>query len=324
MAEANREYIDINTFQDIEMYFDKLTKGENVAIGNISDVITVAIKLDGGRFANYEPPYVNAVIANMILAHQEAYKKIVKQLQQDYGVTDLDEEILLQFKLEQGCCEAELKEFNNILETIKTMEPQMQLVTIGAILLGLFGYGAYRLIKQKMVNNKEIALSSIQNNHTENTQIEQNRHTEAIIGSIEKITRDYKLERAVNSSKEKTLKYLNADENLSYEQSGRRSELVTKHQINNYDVEIVEEQQQEIESIEIITGTVSNKSYGTGERKVKFNQKSLWFNRDLLPVEDGIKLETKANSNEPINVEVKLFKNEKGDILRAYLLRVVD
>lgn len=67
--------------------------------------------------------------------------------------------ILLQFKLEEGCCEAELKEFNNILETIKTMGPQMQVLTIGAILLGLFGLGAYKLIKQRLENNKQIALA---------------------------------------------------------------------------------------------------------------------------------------------------------------------
>lgn len=324
MPESNVELININTFQDIEVYFDKLTKGENVAIGDIAETITVAIKLDGGRFTNYEAPYVDAVIANMIIAHQDSYKKIVKQLRKDYGITDLDEEILLQFKLEQGCCEAELKEFNNILETVKTMEPQIQILLLGSVVFGLFCFGAYKLIKQKMEDNKQIALAKIQNNHNENNQAEQNRHTEAIVASIEKITKDYKIEKAVNYSKEKTLKMLNIDENLSYEGSGRRSTLVTKNQIDNYEVEEIVEAQEEIESIEIITGTVSNKSYGTGERKVKFNQKSLWFNRDLLPVPDGIKLEAKANSNEPINVEVKFFKNEKGDILRAYLLRVVD
>lgn len=324
MPESNVELININNFQDIENYFDKLTRGENVAIGDISETITIAIKLDGGRFVDYEAPYVDAVIANMILAHQESYKKIVKQLRKDYSVTDLDEEILLQFRLEQGCCEAELKEFNNILETIKTMEPQMQVLTIGAILLGLFGFGAYKLIKQRLEDNKQIALAQMQNNYNLQNQAEQNRNTEAIVSTIEKITKDYKIEKAVNHSKEKTLKMLNIDETLSYDRNGVRSKQVTKNQIDNYDVEIELNEQEEIESIEQIVVQVATINYTSEEKMVKMVGNSQLFSRDMLPVQDRVTLARRADNNERMTVEVKFFKDQNGKILRAYLLRIVD
>lgn len=55
---------------------------------------------------------------------------------------------------------------------------------------------------------------------------------------LKKITKDYKIEKAVNHSKEKTLKMLNIDETISYDRNGIRSNQVTQNQIDNYDVEI--------------------------------------------------------------------------------------
>lgn len=315
MAEEIREYaVDINTFQDIEVYFDRLTKGENVKIGRIAENITVAIKLDGGRFTNYEAPYVNAVIATMILAHQESYKKIVKQLKKDYNITDLDEEILLQFKLEEGCLEATFEQVNKLLENIKTMSPKMQVFVLSTVVLGLFGIGSYNLISQNMQNNQEIARAKVQN-----------ENTIQVIEAVDKVRSNAKLEKAVNESKEKTLKKLNVDENLSYQQSDGRTVLVTKNQIDNYEPKIQEAPPvQEVESTEIITIRVASINYGSEERMVKIVGNSHLFNRDMLTVQDRIKLAGKADNNESINVEVKFIKDQNDKILKAYLLRIVD
>lgn len=313
MPESNIELININTFQDIEVYFDKLTKGENVAIGEIAETITVAIKLDGGRFTNYEAPYVDAVIANMIIAHQDAYKKIVKQLKKDYGVSDLDEEILLQFKLEAGCLEAKLKEVNKLLEHIKNMSPKMQIFVLSTVVLGLFGIGSYNLISQNMQYNQEIARAKVQ---TENTI--------QIIEAVDKVRSNAKLEKAVNESKEKTLKKLNIDENLSYQRDSGRTSQVTKNEITNYEPTIQAPAVQEIETIETITIRVASINYGTEERMVKIIGNSHLFNRDMLTVQDRIKLAGKADNNEPINVEVKFIKDQNDKIIKAYLLRIVD
>lgn len=313
MPESNVELININNFQDIEFYFDKLTKGENVAIGDIAETITVAIKLDGGRFINYEAPYVDAVIANMIIAHQDAYKKIVKQLRKDYGVTDLDEEILLQFKLEAGCLEAKLKEINRLMEHIKGMTPKMQVFVLSTIVLGVFGVASYNLISQNMRDNQEIARTKAQ---TENVI--------QIIEAVDKVRSNAKLEKAVNEPKEKTLKKLNVDENLSYQRDSGRTVQVTKNEITNYDSTIQEPPVQEIETIETITIKVAAINYGDDQKMVKIVGNSQLFSRDFLSVPDRIKLAGKADNNEQINVSVKFFKDQKGKILRAYLLSIVE
>lgn len=322
MPESTIELVSINTFQDIESYFNRLTKGENVGIGEISETITISIKLDGGRFINYEAPYVDAVIANMVLAHQESYKRIVKQLDKNYGINDFDSELLLQFKLEQGCCEAELKAVKDILEVIKDMPVESQIATIAALLIGFLGVGAYRLIKQNMQNNKEIVVATM--SHNERSEIEQDRHAE-VIHAIDKMSNDYIIEKAVNYSKEKTLKLLNIDENLSYQaDNGTRTAQVTKNQIDNYEVNVPEQVNQEIESVDIITIKVATMSYGTDEKMVKTIGSSQLFNRDMLTIQDRITLAGKADNNESINVEVKFIKDQNEKILRAYLLKIVE
>ena len=71
--------LNIRTKEDLKVVQNAILNNEDFVLGEINP-IPYTIKLDGGRFENYDLDYIDADVAKIILSHQENYTKLLNEL----------------------------------------------------------------------------------------------------------------------------------------------------------------------------------------------------------------------------------------------------
>jgi hypothetical protein len=308
------EIVDIMTFQDIQKYLDRLTKGENVEIGKVVDSITATIKLSGGRFENYEPPYINSAIAEVIIAHQESYEKTVNVLKKDFGIKHFDNKKMLQFKLEKGSAEAILQEINVFIEALRGLPVEVQILAISSFLVGSISIAAFSVWKQKINANKEVALRQSDNDR----EIK-------IVETIQKLMENKKIEEAVNYSKLKTTKILEDDETLTYiEDDEIVSDPIKNTDKNKYIVEVSPELYEEETIDKELRNVVVQAVDYIKEGGVKFINSTQLYDKNTLSSSDKMLLARKAENKETISFKIRIIKDRYSHkTIKAFLMEII-
>jgi hypothetical protein len=309
------EIVNIITFQDIQKYFDRLTKGENVEIGKVADNITATIKLSGGRFENYEPPYINSAIAEVIIAHQESYEKTVNVLKKDFGIKHFDSKKMLQFKLEKGSAEAVLQEINVFIEALRGLPVEVQILIISSLLVGPISIYAFSIWKQKINANKEVALRQSDNDREVK-----------VVETIQKLVENKRIEEAVNYSKLKTTKILEDDETLTYiEDDEIVSDPIKNTDKDKYTVEappeLYEEETIDKELRNVIVQVVDYIKEGG----VKFVNSTQLYDKNTLSSSDKMLLARKAENKEAISFKIRIIKDKHSHkTVKAFLMEIIN
>lgn len=278
----------INTLQDLKTLQEKLINGENIIIGEVSN-ITHTIKLNGGRFNNYDISYINADIAKIILSYQESYTKTACILEKDYGISTIDKNLLIRFKLEKGCLKIEINDFlKSILEAVKNMESLHKTilgVTIAIVAGGYFSYSKYL-------------------EHDENIiKLQKEENTRELLASLKA---DKELQNAINEPKLTTLRSLQDDESATFNDE---SEAITKADINKYEFKDI------IDTTATSDITDEFNIYGfeiTNDKKRKFklkvDDKLRWVWADMISAGDRMILADAIEKSAAIKLKLRVIK----------------
>ncbi|EAK3027384.1 hypothetical protein DA511_08905, partial [Campylobacter coli] len=101
--------LSINSVDDLLVIFEKLSNGENIKVTEVG-TIQHTIKLQGGRFENYNIGYIDAEIARVIDSYQDSFYRVADILKKDFGIDGIDKNKLIRFYLGEGSLEIKTDE----------------------------------------------------------------------------------------------------------------------------------------------------------------------------------------------------------------------
>jgi len=293
----------ITSVEDIQHIHEAILKNEQVEIGEIKP-IHFKIKLDGGRFTNYDPKFIDKFVAITILSQQANYEKMLKEIEKQYNVKIPDKSKLLKFELEKGSLEL-LTELPALMEVFKNMESIHQLYAVLSIAGGWFTYLGFSKYMENQ--QKEIELKS-QEKLKELDGEERKRYSETVnkaLVSMKEIANNVTLQKVINKPKEDLSTNLEANEVLTFNND-------TEHKITNnssqsfaYIPPQVDDIEEEIED----TYTIANYHFKSEEKYFKLDGISKLANSLAMPAAKRIKLLSKAEKQESVKLKLKIIRD---------------
>lgn len=311
--------LNITSIEEIEKVKEAILNNESFEIGEIKP-IPFKLKLDGGRFENYNPKFVDKFVARAILTEQENYEKVLKEIEKLYNIKIPEDLKVLQFELEKGSLEL-LTELVGLAEVFKNMESIHQLYAVLGITGGWFSYLGFSKFLESRKSELEIKSKEI----TQTLQgEEQARYLDTInktVEALKDISNNTNLQKAINKPKQEIASMLNEDESLSI--NDNTHDKIRKINTNKFDfvAPVAEDLEEEI----IDFYNIDNYFFRSQEKYFKLSGISTLINSLPMSAEKRIKIISKAESQESIQLKIKFIKDGlTNKIKNAYLLDYIE
>jgi len=293
----------ITSIEDIKHIQEAILNNEEISIGEITP-IHFKLKLDGGRFQDYNPRFIDKFVAKVILSQQNNYEKFLKEVEKQYNVKISPEAKLLKFELEKGSLEL-LTDMLGLMEVFKNMESIHQLYAVLGIAGGWFthlGFSNYMHTQQK-----ELELKS-EEKLKELSIDEQAAYIETInktVQALKEVALNPTLQKAINQPKQELSSMLQDNETLVI--NDNTSHKITNDSVSNFDYTPpqVPDIEEELEDIY----TVSNYFFTSQEKYFKLDGISKNANSLSMPVAKRIELLSKAEKQEPVKLKLKIIRD---------------
>lgn len=307
--------LNIESIADIQKIKEAILNHDDFKIGEIKPLV-YKIKLDGGRFKDYDINYITADVAAIIISEQKNYLKFLNEIEKKLGITFTDESKRLQFKLGEGSLE--IIDENMMLEVIKQMESEHLMLVLLGFAVAWFGHAIYaKHIEKELAQinaKKEVTLKELEGAERE----EYLNTTNEAIAALKEVALSKPLQDSVNNHTGQILSKLKDDETLQV-QDGTEQLLV------NTDVTRYEYQEPDIEDIEeILTQEYEISTYDYNKKMFKLSGIAVLANTDILdPLTRG-KLVTTAEKTNTLKLEVKIIKDGTTNKIKSlYILDVL-
>lgn len=315
----NKKVLNIESIEDLEIIKNAILNNEDFELGEIKP-IPFKLKLSGGRFENYDPNYVDKFVAKAILTEQENYERVLKEIEKLYNVKIPEDAKLLKFQLEKGSLDL-ITEFIGLTEVIKNMESIHQLYSVLGITGGIvsfFGFSKYLDIRKSEleIKSKEV-IQKLSGEEREKYLDTINKTVEA----MKDISNNTNLQKAINKPKKEIASMLEEHETLSMFDDTKH--IITKNNADNF--EFVTPVTDDIEEEIVDIYNIDNFFFRSKEKYFKIVGIKTLINSLPLPADKRIKLISKAEAQEPVNLKVKFIKDGLTDkIKEAFLLDYVE
>ena len=312
--------IEIHSVVDLIRAKDAMieTRGD-VRITQVSE-LEYTIKLDGGRFSDFDFNYINADIAKIILDYQTQYNAFVNGLEQKFSIQIPQSQRMLKFKLERGCLEISADITNLLIEAVRNMQDWQTMVVFIVAIGGWFAYSSYH--KYTELQAKNIDLQAQQSRD----EAEQKR-LEAVSQMVKDLSSDRSLQAPANQVKKSVASVLQDDEKafIAPQIEEQASRPLTSADKDRFRVILPPEQ--ELPDVEEETDGIFHIDAQHFTPNKPFRLKELRFNvnSDVISVEKRMDIIRKADRQEPVRLKIKLIKDARtGDIKQAYILDVLN
>ena len=308
------QILNIRDFNDVLAAQTAILKNEEFELGEIKP-LKFKIKIDGGRFTNYDIDYVDAKVAKIILSYQSNYNKLLDELEKKFGIKFTNEDKILKFKLGRGSLEL-LSELLNLKEVLKTMDSKDLMYTILTIAGMWFSYLGYTKYLEKEAKKIEIE-KEIKEKELDGE--EKVKYVEIINNTLEtfkEIMLDKKLQDAINTPKKEVLSILEENEkiidnNIEYTSSSSSQFEYIKPNIEDTE-EIIDEK---IVTLDSYIFTHEGKPF-------KIQGLAPLANSSVLDASKRMKLISKAESQQQVKLKLKVIKD--GITKRAKEVYILD
>lgn len=293
----------ITSVKDIQRIQEAILNNETVEIGEIKP-IHFKLKLDGGRFENYNPKFIDKFVAKTILSQQTNYERFLKEIEKQYNVKISKEAKLLKFELEKGSLEL-LTDLLALTEVFKNMESTHQLYAVLGIAGGWLSYLGFGKYMEKMQHELEVKsqekLKELDGKEKENYLQTINKTIEA----LKEVALNPELQKAINKPKQELSAMLEDDEVLTLNDD-------TSHKITNSSASSFEYVAPQVEDIEEeVEGTYTICSYYFRSEEKYFKLDGIAKNANSLtmPAAKRLKLLSKAEEQKPVTLKLKIIKD---------------
>jgi len=311
--------INIETVEDIQRIEKAILNNEDFKIGEIKP-IPFKLKLDGGRFQEYNPKFIDKFVAKIILSQQLNYEKLLKEIEKQYNVKISSEAKLLKFELEKGSLEL-LTDLLGLMEVFKNMESIHQLYAILGITGGLFSYMGF----SKYLEHKKLEIETKSKETADKLSgEEQKRYLDTInkaVEAIKEISKDVVIQKAINKPKKDIAKILEDNETLVINDDVDHK--ITKSKADEFDVipPQVEDIEEEIEDVY----NISAYYFRSKEKYFKLDGVSEYANSITISVKKRMRMIAKAEAQQPVKLKLKIIKDGiTKKIKEVYILDYIE
>lgn len=305
----NKE-ISITSLKELLELKDSLLQNpREVNITHISG-LEYEIKLDGGRFKDYNPSTIDADIAKLILDYQKSYDEFITAINAHFDI-NVSEKVL-KFHINTGCLNIKVDATEILKEIISKMNSWYGMAVALSIVAGATYYLSYSKGIEadiaKIDAQKEISLSK-----------EETERLNLLKSGLEKAKGDKDLECSINANKRAVTNILQSDEVAYINKSTFPDQPPLTHADTFRSSRI---QTEEAEHTEILEGLISSQDFLKSGKPFKLDNSKLALNSDIISVDDRMYLIKKAENKEPVTLKVKIIK--KGEkVLNSYILEVI-
>lgn len=309
-----KEILDIRNIEDLEKIEQAILENRDFELGEI-EPIPFKLKLDGGRFENYNVKFIDKFVAEIILIQQNNYEKLLKEIEKLYDVKIPEEARILKFELEQGSLDIEAV-LKAITEVIKTMSPEYQLYSIIIIVGGIVtfkGFSSYLEYKKHKLEIKSKEVSERLSGE------EQERYLDTInksIDALKEVSNNAIIQKAINTPKKEIANKLKDDETLSI--NNNDSELITKNDVSRF--EYIAPVATDIEEEVIEESYIDNYKFRSEDKLFKISGISKEADSLSISPEKRIKLITKAEAGEKVKLKIKTIKDGLTNAIKKVMI----
>lgn len=309
--------LNLTSIDEANVIQEAIIKGEEFEIGTISKIPFI-IKLDGGRFNEYDTSYINADIAKIVLSYQTNYSKLIDEIEKKFDLKLDEKDKILQFELRNGCLEIFSDLFDS--EAVKTMKSKHKLYlfsVIAIIIGGSYSYSNYlEYLDSQVKNEKEIRMNTLA---MEDRQDERRKYQETmnqILDINRELITNKKIQKAVNLPKKETLSVLKDGEKLIS---------MDKHTLINTEASNFDYQEPNIEDIEpeaeFKEYTIKYYDFKEDGKPFKVVGIKPLVNSAMLSFNDRMKIINKAEAGKPVILKIKFILNGlTNEVKEAYIV----
>lgn len=313
------QILNITSIEDIERVKEAILNNEDFELGSV-EPIPFKLKLNGGRFKNYDIKFIDKFVASTVISEQENYEKVLKEIEKLYNVKIPNELKILKFELEKGSLDL-LTELIGLSEVFKNMESIHQLYAVLGIAGGWFSYLGF----SKYLDNKKYELE-IKSKETAQklSGDEQAKYLDTINKSIEAmkdISNNINLQKAINKPKQDIASMLKDDETLIINNDTNYKITYSDTISFNICPLVVDDIEEEIEEMYHI----GNYYFRSPEKYFKLDGIQTLINSLPLSPEKRIAIIHKAESQKSVRLKIKFIKDGlTNKVKQAFILDYIE
>lgn len=311
--------IEINSVADLFEAKDFIIQTQSdVKISKVSS-LEYKIKLDGGRFNDFDLSYIDADVAKIIVEYQTQYDNFIVGLEQKFNIQIPQSQRMLKFKLEKGCLEISADVKAMLMGVINNMQDWQTMTVALVAICGFFAYKSYHKFLDTQVEKIKVQAQQARD------EAEQ-RRLETLSKMVENLSADRSLQEPANRVKKSIAEILQDQEKaiIAPELDDQINAPITSADKDKFRVVLSQVEAPDIEE-EIDDLFHIQSQFFTSERPFRVKELgNVNLNSDILSVEKRITLIQKAEKQEPVNLKIKLIRDGKTQKIKsAYILDVL-
>ena len=311
--------IEINSVADLFEAKDFIIQTQSdIKISKVSS-LEYKIKLDGGRFNDFDLSYIDADVAKIIVEYQTQYDNFIVGLEQKFNIQIPQSQRMLKFKLEKGCLEISTDIKDILKEGLKRMSGWQVMVVFIVAIGGWFANSSFH-------KYTDLQAESIQKQAQQARDEAEQKRLETVSKMVKDLSADRSLQEPANHVKKRIAEVLQDQEKaiIAPELDDQINDPITSADKDKFKVVLPKVETPDIEE-EIDDLFHIQSQFFTSERPFRVKELgNVNLNSDILSVEKRITLIQKAEKQEPVNLKIKLIKDGKTQkIKNAYILDVL-
>lgn len=312
--------LNIRTVEDLKIVKEAILNNEDFQLDEVEPIKHI-IKLDGGRFTDYDINYITSDVAKIILSHQKNFGKLLNEIESKFGITFTDNERELKFKLQHGCLEI----FSNVFskEAILSMDSKHKmwtLITIAGLIVGSIGVSQYIThLNNEIQAKKEVEIQKLQNQARQSEAEATKQYFNGLIDINKNLVQNKTIQDSINNPKKETLEVLKDDEvyktidnqNLTKNDSSRFDYIAP-------DIQDIEEEVENIYTLEYYNFVKEGKMF-------KIVGISPLANSETISAEKRMRLMSKAETQQQVKLKIKIVKDgATKKPIKAFILDYIE
>ena len=307
--------INIRTVEDLKIVEEAILNNEDFELGEVEPIKHI-IKLDGGRFTDYDINYITSDVAKIILSHQKNFGKLLNEIESKFGITFTDNERELKFKLQHGCLEI----FSNVFskEAILSMDSKHKmwtLITIAGLIVGSIGVSQYIThLNNEIQAKKEVEIQKLQNQARQSEAEATKQYFNGLIDINKNLVQNKTIQDSINNPKKETLEVLKDDE--VYKTIDNQN--LTKNDSSRF--EYVPPVIDDIEDEFTEEYYIDNFQFRSENKLFKINGIGCEADSLRISPEKRIKLIAKAETQQKVKLKIKTIKDGVTNKLKKVMI----
>jgi hypothetical protein len=314
------QILNIRSIEEIEKVKEAILNNIDFQLGEVEPIKHI-IKLDGGRFTNYDVSYITSDVAKIILSHQKNFAKLLNEIESKFGIAFTENERELKFQLQSGSLDIFSNLFSvEVINNMDSRDKMWTLITIAGLIVGSIGVGLYiNHLDNEVQSHEKIEMEKLEKEDRNNEREATKQYFNGLLEINKSLAQNKTIQDSINNPKKETLSVLKDGE--VYKTVDNKT--LTKNDTSRFDYVIpnVNDIEEEVEKIY----TLEYYNFVRDGKMFKIVGISELVNSSILTPEKRIKLMAKAENKEQVKLKLKIIKDRLSKkIKEAFILEYIE